>query len=295
MKEEKYEFYEALGDKEQAIEKREQDLWPDAKFFTGENDRPPAEVGANEVVSPIAEPMIQSTLKSVWNIFNDEGKFTGEQPLDEKKEPISSDENKKSSKNPFDVFEETIKKGKEMPKKATTPKRYIYDSSTAKATTIRTDSKGATILQEALKDKTKISGATLGTTNTYIGGVDPISDGSGIQWLDKINSIPKAPIRWYYMSDGRVVDEEEAVYLSAINKAGVVREVPNPTDKKQEKIPLNKSEEIYLNYNELADELAVEELKAKHGEYNEVGMIDEWTELCNKYKNIILKHERNEG
>lgn len=57
-----------------------------------------------------------------------------------------------------------------------------------------------------------------------------------------------------------------------------------------------KSEEVYINFNELADELATNELRAKYGDkYSEVGMVEEWSELTNKYINIILKHERNEG
>jgi len=59
---------------------------------------------------------------------------------------------------------------------------------------------------------------------------------------------------------------------------------------------INKSEEIYVNYNELANELALTELLAKYGDkYDELESTDEWVELSEKYKKLILKHERNKG
>lgn len=69
----------------------------------------------------------------------------------------------------------------------------------------------------------------------------------------------------------------------------------DPINIQKQKIELNKSEEVYLNYNELAAELAEKELFALHGHYDEVLMVKQWTELCENYKKIILKHERNEG
>lgn len=57
-----------------------------------------------------------------------------------------------------------------------------------------------------------------------------------------------------------------------------------------------KNEEIYINFNELADELARNDLRIKYGDkYNELEMTEEWSELTNKYINIILKHERDEN
>ncbi len=63
----------------------------------------------------------------------------------------------------------------------------------------------------------------------------------------------------------------------------------------KKKVEMVKSEEVYLNYNELAADLAEVELVAKHGKYDEIAMVNEWNELFEKYKKIILKHERNEG
>lgn len=79
----------------------------------------------------------------------------------------------------------------------------------------------------------------------------------------------------------KILDE----YITVDNNTNLVKKEP---------IPIEKSEEIYLNYNELAAELAENELIDKHGKYDEISMIDEWNLLCDKYKKIILKHERNE-
>lgn len=58
---------------------------------------------------------------------------------------------------------------------------------------------------------------------------------------------------------------------------------------------INKSEEIYINYNELADRLTVNSLKEKYKEdYNELKHIKEYNDLLNKYINIILEHERKD-
>ena len=53
----------------------------------------------------------------------------------------------------------------------------------------------------------------------------------------------------------------------------------------EKEIPINKEEELIINFVELADELALEVQKDKAD-------IKEYTTLLSKYKNIILKHER---
>ena len=58
----------------------------------------------------------------------------------------------------------------------------------------------------------------------------------------------------------------------------------DPVGLKKE-IPLNKDEELIINIEELADELAEEALKNKDN-------ILKYSELLNNYKKIILKHER---
>lgn len=65
----------------------------------------------------------------------------------------------------------------------------------------------------------------------------------------------------------------------------IVKEIINET--------INDSEEIYINYNELSDELAINELKLIHGNYDEVSMLEEYTNLVEKYKKIILKNGKN--
>lgn len=70
----------------------------------------------------------------------------------------------------------------------------------------------------------------------------------------------------------------------------------NPTKAPKEPIPANKSEEIFVNYNELADGLAKSDLVKKYGEsYDELETINEYETLCEEYRKLILKHERNEG
>lgn len=66
-------------------------------------------------------------------------------------------------------------------------------------------------------------------------------------------------------------------------------------EKKQEEIPVNNEEEILVNFNELADCLTIEKLKEIHGEYNEESMLEEYTELLEKYKKIVLKNGRNKN
>lgn len=58
---------------------------------------------------------------------------------------------------------------------------------------------------------------------------------------------------------------------------------------------IDKSEEIFLNYNELADDLAKKDLELKYGKYDDIVHLKEWTELNNKYINLILKYERTDG
>lgn len=55
--------------------------------------------------------------------------------------------------------------------------------------------------------------------------------------------------------------------------------------KEESEIVFNKDEELIINIEELADELAVENQKNKDDN-------KEYVELLKKYKNIILKHER---
>lgn len=63
---------------------------------------------------------------------------------------------------------------------------------------------------------------------------------------------------------------------------------PKPIEKKsapEPEVSINKNEELIINIEELADELAIENQKNK-------GDIKEYKELLKKYKTIILKHER---
>lgn len=71
-------------------------------------------------------------------------------------------------------------------------------------------------------------------------------------------------------------------------------EIPFPTaasrykkniTKKNEEVVLNKNEELIINIEELADELANETLKTETNTLS-------YSELLNKYKELILKHER---
>lgn len=65
---------------------------------------------------------------------------------------------------------------------------------------------------------------------------------------------------------------------------------PKPIKKKVEEV--NDTEEVIINFNELADTFAKEKLKEKYGEYNPETMIDEWNDLTKDYSEIILKHKR---
>ena len=87
---------------------------------------------------------------------------------------------------------------------------------------------------------------------------------------------------------------EKAIELKKSSNASLFDEIslPSATDrykkniiKKNEKIVLNKDEELIINIEELADELANEALKI---ETNTL----EYKDLLNKYKELILKHER---
>ena len=87
---------------------------------------------------------------------------------------------------------------------------------------------------------------------------------------------------------------EKAIELKKSSNASLFDEIslPSATDrykkniiKKNEKIVLNKDEELSINIEELADELANEALKI---ETNTL----EYKDLLNKYKELILKHER---
>ena len=64
--------------------------------------------------------------------------------------------------------------------------------------------------------------------------------------------------------------------------------MPKAVDKKN----INKEEEVVINYIELADFLAEKELKEKYSNYKEIEHINEYTELLEKYKNIIINYEK---
>lgn len=90
-------------------------------------------------------------------------------------------------------------------------------------------------------------------------------------------------------SDGR------REYLGESN-ADEFTSLVNPTKAPKEPLPVNKSEEIFINYNELADGLAKADLIKKYGEgFDELETINEYETLCEEYRKLILKHERNEG
>ena len=79
----------------------------------------------------------------------------------------------------------------------------------------------------------------------------------------------------------KVVGKKEFVpfpYMGEKTKATKVK-------KEEEDIVINKNEELIINIEELADELAIENQKDKNDN-------KEYSELLKKYKKLILKHER---
>lgn len=111
--------------------------------------------------------------------------------------------------------------------------------------------------------------------------IEEDSDVTVIKKLAELAQLKKRnDLKNYYSRKGVIVDEQE---LDAAESKPA----------KKQAVKINKSEEVFINYNELADGLAIEELTKKHGEYDEVKMLGEYLELIEKYKKIILKYERS--
>lgn len=134
---------------------------------------------------------------------------------------------------------------------------------------------------------------------------EPLQQKKGISIEEESSAFATKPSRRTKTTLEKIKESQEKALISKIKISGLQKDysfinnslynsTSNTFKTKPEKEEIiNDKEELYINYNELADTLAINELTKVHGKYDEKSMIDEYVQLLEKYKNIILKHEKN--
>lgn len=216
----------------------------------------PAEVGANEVVG-----------MSIYDVIEDEPK--------------------KDKKVPYSDYVASIKK-QIKPAKAPAGKPGTTFA-TITGNSFGTTSKPKEGWIVSVEKPAKKSNITYGNATKIVNMPPPEPGRTIIGETATLDYAKNIVIKELIYSDGR------REYLGEFN-ADEFTSLVNPTKTPKESLPVNKSEEIFVNYNELADGLVKADLIKKYGEgFDELKTINEYETLCEEYRKLILKHERNEG
>lgn len=127
------------------------------------------------------------------------------------------------------------------------------------------------------KESIGTSNTAIGTSNIHTAEVHYLDGSKGYITGIDTGSKPKKQKEKYEIYDqkGNRMSFEDLCYLESLTTYVAVKQ----------ELPVNKDEELIVNIEELADELAEEGLKNKENTLK-------YHELLEKYKKLILKHER---